>query len=599
MAAHSLRIAVLIKQVPVAEELRLSSDGTLVREGTRKELNPHCRRAVNQACMLAEGGRGSVTVLSMGPPEAEDCLREAVGWGAARGVLVSDPAFAGSDTYATARALHAALMLTGPYDLVLIGRNSIDSDTGQVGPEVAELLGWPFLSAVRALSLDEGLLHVACELDDGRMSASVRTPAVLACAERLCSPAKVDAAGRAEVPAERLRVVRAAEIGPGPWGTAGSLTVVGASRPIESPRERIRLSGPLREQVSAATAHLIRRGAFAPPPVEVATVSVESSQSRLIAVPAEPGRERLTRELLGEAARLGGRVICLDAAGLDDDDLSSWGADAVLDLSARPAAEEVAAAVADWCAAERPWALLVPGTMWGRELAGRLAVRTASGLTGDAVALDIAGDRLVGWKSAFSGGLLVAVTASSDVQLVTVRPGVLPTPSPRPPRRLERRTRFSPEVSRITVHEAGRDEGIDALDRARFVIGVGTGVAPEHYGELEPLRALLQAEIAATRRVSDLGWLPHSRQVGITGRSLSSQLYLAVGMSGTFNHMAGAQRVGTVLAVNSDPHAPVFESADIGIHGDWRQALPLLTAACVQADVGRMVTPHRRTAQRC
>ncbi|MGH3495175.1 MAG: electron transfer flavoprotein subunit beta/FixA family protein, partial [Sciscionella sp.] len=277
MTAASPRIAVLIKQVPVAEELRLSADGRLVREGTARELNPHCRRAVNQACMLAGEGRGSVTALTLGPPEAEHCLREAVAWGADRGVLVSDAAFAGSDTFATARALHAALKLTGPYDLVLTGRNSIDSDTGQVGPEIAELLGWPFLGAVRELVVDAGRLHVVCELDDGVLTASVRLPAVLACAERLCAPAKVDAKGRAAVTRERLRVVRAADLGPGPWGAAGSLTEVGVARPTVSSRERIMLQGTVDEQVSLAVAHLGRRRAFSAEPSETGVVGEDTA----------------------------------------------------------------------------------------------------------------------------------------------------------------------------------------------------------------------------------------------------------------------------------------------------------------------------------
>src|SRR5512135_3453037 len=140
-----MRIAVLVKQIPKFEAMELGPDGRLRRDGIELELNPYCRRAVSKAVELAAERAGSrVTVLTLGPPAAEDALREAIAWGLARtvdidGVLVTDPAFAGSDTLATAKALAAALDREGPFDLILAGRNSVDADTGQVPPELAEL----------------------------------------------------------------------------------------------------------------------------------------------------------------------------------------------------------------------------------------------------------------------------------------------------------------------------------------------------------------------------------------------------------------------------------------------------------------------------
>ena len=113
----------------------------------------------------------------------------------------------------------------------------------------------------------------------------------------------------------------------------------------------------------------------------------------------------------------------------------------------------------------------------------------------------------------------------------------------------------------------------------RSVIGVGTGVKPEEYGQLSPLAAVLGAELAATRKVTDRGWAPRSRQVGITGRSIAPRLYVALGLSGKFNHMVGVRAAGTILAVNEDPEAPVFAHCDVGIVGDWHEVVPLLQDA--------------------
>ena len=189
----ALRVAVLIKQIPVAEELELGPDRRLVRTGAPLEINPYCRRAITKGVELAaEGGR--CVVFSLGPPAAEDAVREAVAAGASEGVLICDEVFAGSDTLATARTLVAALRLEEPFDLVLTGLNSVDADTGQVGPEVAELLGWPFASGVRSLEMDESspaTFRLGCERDDGFAHLQVGLPTVLSVAERLCAPAEI------------------------------------------------------------------------------------------------------------------------------------------------------------------------------------------------------------------------------------------------------------------------------------------------------------------------------------------------------------------------------------------------------------------------
>jgi electron transfer flavoprotein alpha subunit len=107
---------------------------------------------------------------------------------------------------------------------------------------------------------------------------------------------------------------------------------------------------------------------------------------------------------------------------------------------------------------------------------------------------------------------------------------------------------------------------------------VGRGVAPDEYVQLESLRRVLGAELAATRKVTDVGWLPHARQLGITGRSIAPQLYVAIGMSGKFNHLVGVRRAKRILAINSDPDALIFAGADVGIVGDWREVVPVLAA---------------------
>jgi electron transfer flavoprotein alpha subunit len=133
-----------------------------------------------------------------------------------------------------------------------------------------------------------------------------------------------------------------------------------------------------------------------------------------------------------------------------------------------------------------------------------------------------------------------------------------------------------PALSRLRVGSQRRDDDVETLARANAVIGVGTGVQPDEYEALSPLAALLGAELAVTRKVTDKGWAPRARQVGITGRSIAPRLYVAIGLSGKFNHMVGVRSAGTILAINSDRSAPVFDACDIGMVGDWHDIVPLL-----------------------
>jgi electron transfer flavoprotein alpha subunit len=155
-----------------------------------------------------------------------------------------------------------------------------------------------------------------------------------------------------------------------------------------------------------------------------------------------------------------------------------------------------------------------------------------------------------------------------------VRPGVLTLQAPR--------QSSTPDVDvievaaqgRVTIRERHREDDIDALANAEIVIGVGTGVDPAEYHALDGLRALLGAELAATRKVTDNGWMPHARQVGITGHAISPRLYVAIGMSGKYNHTVGVRSAGTIVAVNPDADAPIFGFADIGIVADWHVVVP-------------------------
>ena len=213
-----MRIAALVKQIPQFEAMTLGADGRLVRDGLELEMNAYCRRAVAEAVELVRGHGGEIVVFTLGPPSADDVLREALAWGdehglapeQTRGVHVCDTAFAGSDTLATARRAPCPLAHEGRFDLVLCGRNSVDADTGQVGPELAELLDTAFVTNARRPHRRAGDRHGACTQRDRRRLAQLRTtlPAVVSYAERLIDPCKVDPEQRTRIGADRIAQLR-------------------------------------------------------------------------------------------------------------------------------------------------------------------------------------------------------------------------------------------------------------------------------------------------------------------------------------------------------------------------------------------------------
>jgi electron transfer flavoprotein alpha subunit len=600
-----LRIAALIKQVPVAEALSLDADGRLERVGHDLEMNPYCRRAVSKGVELARRTGGTCSVFTMGPASAEDVLREAVAWGADLGIHLCDTAFAGSDTLATARGLASALSLEGPFDLVLVGRNTVDGDTGQVGPELAQMLGLPFASSVRVLHLMGEAVQAELEFDDGTMEVEVTLPAVLSVAERLCEPAKVDQDGRNAVPQDRIIRRSARELGDGPWGQAGSPTRVGAVQIIHHDRAKRILAGGLAEQIDLAIELLVERCGVlgrveseadrnifssksdSPTPSQSDPLRAAIDPSRTVAILVEAERFRAARELLGVAreivAATGGRVVALVPP--DAVDMELFHVDDVVQMIGSVVAEDVASALHVWVATEHPWAVLAPSTSYGREVAARLAAASGAGLVGDAIGLKVVEGKLVAAKPAFASAEVADIICDSEVQFVTVRPGVLP---------LSRKdipigkitSKLTPSVilqvdarSRVRIVRHRRTDDLDTLARARVVIGVGIGVPPEEYARLTSLAAIFGAELGATRKVTDNGWAPRSRQIGITGRSISPELYIAIALSGKFNHIVGVRAASTILAINHDPHAMVFDHCDIGLVGDWRTVVPALASA--------------------
>lgn len=227
-----MNIIVLIKQVPDTTDVKLDpKTGNLIREGLASIINPDDLHAIEAALRLKETSQGTVTAISMGPVQAVDALSEALGMGVDQGILLSDRAFAGADTWATSFTLGKAIETIGTYDLILCGRQAIDGDTAQIGPQVADHLGIPQVTYVCEIEeISDAGMVVRRRLEDGYERIQCTLPALLTVIGDLNTPRYPLMGGLIDACAEKapIRIWNAADIGVQTCevGLEGSLTHV-------------------------------------------------------------------------------------------------------------------------------------------------------------------------------------------------------------------------------------------------------------------------------------------------------------------------------------------------------------------------------------
>jgi electron transfer flavoprotein alpha subunit len=298
--------------------------------------------------------------------------------------------------------------------------------------------------------------------------------------------------------------------------------------------------------------------------------------------------KKITSELLTAAARLGEPAAVVvgapGTAGKLSDRLAAYGAAKVYVAESDQVNQYLTAPIvgvlAELVASVQPDAVIISASPDGKEIAGKLAVRTGSGLLSDVVELAEDGTAT---HSVFGGAYLAKSKATTPVAVITVRAGAI-EPVCSPGAAVEQALEV-PEVSatstakiieRRPVEGGGRPE----LTEASVVVSGGRGVgSADNFRIIEKLADSLGAAVGASRAAVDSGYYPHQFQVGQTGKTVSPQLYVALGISGAIQHRAGMQTSKTIVAVNKDPEAPIFEIADFGVVGDLFTIAPQLTEA--------------------
>lgn len=605
-----LNIIVCVKQIPDVAEMKFDAEKkTLVREGVRNILNHFDRRAIAEAARIKSTTGGEVTAVTMGPPQAIDVLHECFVVGADKAVHLVDKAFAGADTLATARALALAIKRM-PFDLIICGKHSVDAETGQVGPEVAEFLDIPHVTGVFKLSFDcpPGYFIADRETDEGFETIECKLPALITAAERLVRPVKVKPPDLEAVRHRPVEIVTAAELSADTsiFGQTGSPTSVSEIIALEHNRKVEMLTGTAEQIAEKLLDRLCGRGLFCGWKQEIdakpgATFDrvVEPVEGRSIWAVCEAAGDQLrdvSYELVGKgkelACVLGGELAAVligENLSRHAESLAAHGADRVYLIEGERFAvynpAHYAGAVAEAIERLRPYAVLIPSTSQGRDYAPRVAARLGLGLTADCVGLGLnERNELIQYKPAFGGQIVAPIISRTFPQMATVRPGLMA--------RLACDWSHSCPVEAIDVNhidDAGyrvlsrsetAGEASRELDAPEIVVCVGMGIAgPENLPIVEALAEKLGGAIGATRRVVDSGWRPSQQQIGITGRAVAPKLYIGVGVRGAFNHTIGIERSGIIVAINTDAQADIFQVADYGIVADFAEVVPALTSA--------------------
>ena len=612
-----MHIVVCVKHVPDASDIRFDPITlNLIREGVPSIVNPCCLNAVEEGIRIKEKYGGTVSAVSMGPLQAQEGLREALAMGADDAFMVSDREMAGADTLATSYTLWRTLTTVAknrPFDLILTGRVAIDGETGQVPPGLAVRFGIPIISNVtEIITVDPDLKTIVAKhrFDDGVETVRAKLPAVATITEGANKPRKYAIDGMLKAKRTRIEVWDKNTIGAesNMLGLKGSPTIVKKVFPPPGRKQGEVFDGTNNPHEAARwlLQKLMSVGAFGP--ARAKEKGLETSEPKHSEDSSRFGdvwvwiehlhgkAAQVSWELLGEGRRLAkiyGTKLAAVAIGNNvshlTNDAFAHGADKVYliedsrleDYRTQPYAIALTQAVKSL----KPEALLLGGTIRGRDLAGSAATFIGTGLIADCTALDVDIDTgtFMGTRPDYGGNLMSTIICPKHrPTMVSVRPRVMKSLAPDPAR--------DGEVIRIEASLTSEDFNTEVLDfvpiekvgvrleDAQIIVSGGRGLgSANNFHLIEELANALHGQVGASRAAVRAGWINYDHQVGQTGVTVRPRIYIAAGISGAIQHIVGIMNVDYIAAINRDQNAPIFKMADFGIIGDLFKIVPALT----------------------
>ncbi len=629
----ALTIISLIKQVPVPSEMRMGEDGLMDRTKAKSIINIDCQFGLEAGLQLRKQNPGArLIVCSMGPGSFETSLKAAVSMGYDEAYLLSDRKLGGSDTYATGLAISTMLKHLGftkdsknPF-IVLAGRQTSDGDTAHVPSQVAENMGIPQATFVESVKSDgSGSVIAKRIIEGGYQMMKLPMPCVISLTPTGIPPRKPSLSGAIKARTLKITTFGIDDIGLGTEkiGLTGSPTIVAKVVNMVSERPPITMSEGHNEAslVDSLIANLKKGGNVLEKKEAVAKKETDRPDfpdkdfrdgASGILTWAEITNGNISRpslELLTPARNLatqlgaGTKVMTL-IIGKNIQPLAQTliehGSDEVIVVEDDKLVEYLVlpfASIFTQVIKERkPEIALFAATTSGRELAPRIGMRTSSGVTADCTGLEI-GEYinkkekvivtpiLESRRPTYGESKLATILGFVCPQVSTARAGTFEVP----PRMIDRKgiiSTFKPVLDDkdfvVEIIKTVRGEGgLQNLFDADIIVSGGRGTTTDSLGLMKALAEALKsqgvnAEWACSRPVVDEGITEYARQVGQTGKTVRPKVYVAVGISGAIQHIAGMKESGKVIAINHNPKASIFNNADFGIVGEYQDILPEL-----------------------
>ena len=623
---------VLVKQVPdiknIPNEAWDWEKGTLKRGLLDNVCNELDKQALTFALRMREQQNGIVVCLTMGPPFAEEVLKYGMAVGADEAVLLTDRKLGGADTPATAYPLSQAIrkiesdLFKGDKNYVIVtGMQSIDGDTAQVPPQIAEDLGITHIAYATSFQLNNGTMKIDRITRSGSETIEPAGYPCMVTVTNWTEPLNTSFSRTRWASKQQTIVWSAADVNADDSliGLTGSRTTVYR---IFSPKEVSNRNcvfendmDKLVKMLKEAYENKAQGGeekekepdyqlAEGKNPDFTGEVWVYAEQEDGVINPASfelLGKARQLADILHE--KVGAVLVGNNVKDLAKQ-LTAYGADSIYIANHKlldkflpmPYAKTVAEIIEKY----RPQIMLFSATPMGRELGPRVAYRVKSGLTADCTGLDIV-DFTRGKKEftavmrqtrpALGGNIMASIiTQNSMVQMSTARPGVMQALEP-DDKRTSNVIEYTPELteadmgSKIISHQA-RELTSDIADAGAIACGGAGCKTKENFDKyIVPLAESLgkflgeEAMVGASRVAVEMGFIDRGHQVGQTGQTVKPRVYIAVGVSGAVQHLTGMQNSDIIIAINKEPKAPIFKVSDFGVVGNLEEMVPRLINA--------------------
>ena len=629
----ALTIISLIKQVPLATEMRMGEDGLMDRTKAKSIINIDCQFGLEAGLQLKKQYPDArMIVCSMGPQSFGTALKTAISMGYDEAYLLSDRKLGGSDTFATGLAIGTMLKHLGftkdskePF-IIVAGRQTSDGDTAHVPSQVAENIGIPQATFVESVKADgEGNVIAKRIIEGGYQMMKLPMPCVISLTATGIPPRKPSLSGAIKARNAAITTLGVDDIhlGTEKIGINGSPTIVAKVVNIVSERAPITMSEGHNEAslVDSLITNFNKGGNTLQKKEETAKKETERPDypekdfrdgSRGILTWAEITNGNVSRpslELLSPARKLATQLgndtkVMTLLIGKNVQPLAQTliehGADEVIMVDHEKLEEYLVLPFSDIFEQvikdRKPEIALFAATTAGRELAPRIGMKTGSGVTADCTKLEI-GEYINGkekiiytpilesQRPTYGESKLATILGFVCPQISTGRPGTFEVP-----KREEGRqgivSTFKPVLKDkdfvVEIMKTVRGEGgLQNLFEADVIVSGGRGTTGDSLGLVKALAEALKsqginAEWACSRPVVDEGVAEYARQVGQTGKTIRPKLYIAVGISGAIQHIAGMKESEKIIAIDHNPKASIFHHADFGIVGEYQDILPEL-----------------------